>query len=446
LDVFRRVHRDKFFKRHTAKTEPTAHELLHEVAGQPAVFYNDELFIQMREAFEVSPQFLGAANFNLQCLGDGGGKGGQLLGCTLDGRFVVKELNKADHDGLLKNSSLYVQHVLGSRGSMLVQMFAHFRQEDKNFIVMANLLPDVTHMDEVYDLKFCDDDKAVQHDQRPIKAVHRRWYKCPCCTCLDKQCASQQRQAYKAGKIRAAKVPFQMTPAQKKIVIEQINRDCDWLQQVGLMDYSLIVGIKMRPLRPHESAQPLGFEEDPSALTSGLRISQRQRSQGHLHMPVVCVIKDERDQLQVLEYYIGIIDFLQAWTTVKKIAWCVKFAEWNKATVNPSIYGPRFKARAQERIVPSAMALFSSRLGVVSDEEYAQEYLTIMEDGEVVGNQPLEMDKRLTFKTEGSIFDIGFCGGPRICSESEAVHHLYPPELTIDSLNLASSPVEKEGL
>lgn len=42
---------------------------------------------------------------------------------------------------------------------------------------------------------------------------------------------------------------------------------------------------------------------------------------------------------------IGLIDFLQRWTMIKKVAMCVKVAERNKATIPPKSYGERFIAR-----------------------------------------------------------------------------------------------------
>jgi hypothetical protein len=90
------------------------------------------------------------------------------------------------------------------------------------------------------------------------------------------------------------------------------------------MDYSLLVGVRTCPLAEYkpdmfDSMQPF-FDDFP--LIS-------------VHNGVVQA------------FYLGIIDFLQPWSTGKKIAHCIKctYAPKPISTINPKQYGNQFLVR-----------------------------------------------------------------------------------------------------
>jgi len=60
----------------------------------------------MRIHFSIPASFMHKENFQgRHTLGDGGGKGGQMLGKTECQNYIVKELNNDDHSGLINNTS-----------------------------------------------------------------------------------------------------------------------------------------------------------------------------------------------------------------------------------------------------------------------------------------------------------------------------------------------------
>jgi len=206
----------------------------------------------------------------------------------------------------------------------------------------------------------------MQLNGQTIPIVHRRWYLFPCCSsCIP----LAGREAYKAGKLHARECPFEVTHEQKKQLEERIDRDCDFLISVGLMDYSLLVGVKKREKRTDDTvvtAQDLKEFPDMDKI--------KVDETGNIIFPISCVIRDHKKDdasiekkeekkevgskgeggtALVKEYYIGIIDFLQEWTSAKVAAQAIKFAECDKATVPPPEYGTRFKYRLKEMSLPN---------------------------------------------------------------------------------------------
>ena len=198
------------------------------------------------------------------------------------------------------------------------------------------------------------------------RVVHRRWYQFPCVTTCDKTCFPH-RTDYKEGKTRAREQIFTLTPAQKQHVEALVTRDVDFLMESGLMDYSLMVGVKYRQLTPQESLLPTNGQVDSKS-----HLSYGEVPYGNLTMPLRCVLESSEARpshtdgnLQtvalgngiVAEYWIGIIDFLQEWNYKKECAHWIKIFECDKSTVHPQDYGVRFRERLKERLSGDASVL-----------------------------------------------------------------------------------------
>merc|ERR1711972_864388 len=113
--------------------------------------------------------------------------------------------------------------------------------------------------------------------------------------------------------------------------------DTDWLIEQGLMDYSLFLAVR------HVPVKQLPAEALDKRTSSGGMGEKPPSSQFAM-----------LDGEEVVLVTIGIIDFLQPWTTAKKIAKCIKTLEFNKATIPPTPYGKRFKRHFAERLKADA--------------------------------------------------------------------------------------------
>merc|ERR1712004_456745 len=108
------------------------------------------------------------------------------------------------------------------------------------------------------------------------------------------------------------------------------QRDTEWLETHGLMDYSLLVALKM----PENIGRKKAGDEDANPFSPG----------GYSGYPV----DDEAPGSEHGTHYIeddmlsvAIIDFLQQWTFNKRVAQTAKSCEANKATVPPDVYARR---------------------------------------------------------------------------------------------------------
>jgi len=338
----------------SATSNPLGQTATLVVAGESLPTFLDEHFAKVRQATGVPEDFL--ANFVFSGMKAGGGKGGQPLGFTKDRKYLVKELNKTDHEQLSRITEDYVNHVTHTDGSLLVCILAHFYSPErrKNYIAMNNVIPlpaqpldgTIQVLDELeassptknlrssrcsYDLKGCADDKTLELDGHRIIEVHKRIWNFPlwCGQCF----WSKDRLDYYAGKLRAANIVFHITPAQYAELVVWLKRDVDFLTQQGLMDYSLMVACERLPC------------DGPGAELA------RRSFHSVNKLPFFSVYEDE-----LLVTHLGVIDFLQNWTCTKNIAMCIKFAERNKATVPPSEYGARFVRHFRENFQADAVA------------------------------------------------------------------------------------------
>ena len=100
------------------------------VGGIEYPTYNDEAFSKLREFYGVSNAFDETFSFLVKGKGgnmsERGGKGGNLMGFTADRKFIVKELNKTDHNTLLLVAGEYADHMVHDHGSLLCKIVAHF--------------------------------------------------------------------------------------------------------------------------------------------------------------------------------------------------------------------------------------------------------------------------------------------------------------------------------
>mmetsp|Transcript_3067 Transcript_3067/g.3498 ORF Transcript_3067/g.3498 Transcript_3067/m.3498 type:complete len:238 (+) Transcript_3067:489-1202(+) len=171
-----------------------------------------------------------------------------------------------------------------------------------------------------YDLKGCADDKLMEKSGERIKAVHKRiWNVGMWCGQMN---WTDERKRYYAGKVEARSVQVGLLPEHRRILLDALKRDIDFLAGHQLMDYSFLLAIK----------------ENPSSSTSS--------PSGHLE-PFRYVTTDGKE----IAVYVAIIDFLQVWTTGKKIARCIKVCERNKATIPPKSYADRFLKHFSKKLI-----------------------------------------------------------------------------------------------
>ncbi|KAJ1616863.1 hypothetical protein T492DRAFT_1104117 [Pavlovales sp. CCMP2436] len=293
------------------------------VGGGEVQAFNDGHFARLRDKHKVHPSFL--EKFDIGSLRLFGGKGGNPMAFTADKRYLVKEINTGDHGSMLKHTLAIVEHQL-TANSLICPIFLHFELSRKTYVVMRNVLPSGTGViwHKKYDLKGNRDDKLLEEDGSDVVEVHKRcfhlhtcWYGCDAIPFL----TTVARKRYYEGKKHAFETQFVTSDVQAAQIIAMINGDTQVFSAVGVMDYSLVVGILRQG------------EHEPIPPADGL--NQFVISYGGW----------------TYIYYMGIIDFLQEWTSTKKIAALIKapLAPKPLSTVPPVQYAQQFAVAFQQK-------------------------------------------------------------------------------------------------
>jgi len=242
--------------------------------------------------------------------------------------------------------------MIGSKvPSLLCRIYLHFRRSNgKSYMVMGNWLPNMkktfdpetqeyeTNCDweAIYDLKGCRDDKTmVEHGER-IKEVHMRCWDCPMmCGCT----GGKDRERYYKGKCDAFDKQFPVSNIQHRAIMLMMQRDTNLLRDLGLMDYSLIMGVmKVGAYSSVEAVCPPGMDGDDL-------------------QPFISQEKKPGGGGASYAYYFGIIDFLQEWSGGKQCAHIIKdaCAPHPIATIPPDEYADQFFDNFQDKFTATAL-------------------------------------------------------------------------------------------
>lgn len=285
---------------------------------KPIEVWNDDLYGQLRSRDRVTESSIDG----VEAL-KSDGKGGSPLFLSEDKTIIVKEISNDDHAMLLAHGKSYLQRVL--RGtSLLVPIYLHFIADSasgdskkRRYIAMRNLMPKPGSYLAMYDLKGCDDDKTLELNGKRIPAVHKRFYT-PHLWCSCNWSADRWR--YYEGKVRARSLKVELPARHRDQIVAAIAEDAAWLAECGLMDYSLLVGIRRLDayVAPAENSAEFVFRDEAMGEIRSLTV--------------------------------GIIDFLQPWNCGKTTARYVKVLETNKSTIPPRDYGERFSRHFEERL------------------------------------------------------------------------------------------------
>lgn len=286
----------------------------------------DAHFKLIRQVSGIPDDFL-SDTFDFGKLSSGGGKGGDVMARSSDGKYFVKQLNDGDAHSLLRDEFLseYVNLVSGAsdelflisvncfvstkygyvttlrdlhatffcQGSTLICKIAAVFEHTTlgTFIAMANCLPAyINSWSGLYDLKGSADDKILIEDGVQVPEAHKRFWNIDLVVCEATGCNKGvpfARKQYVKGKRQAYDTPIYVTKEQKAYILNLMQQDVAFFTRFGLMDYSMIVGV----YRP-----PPGFTQH--AL---------EHSFSHLHsIPHASHYKGDMTVL-----FVGIIDFLQ---------------------------------------------------------------------------------------------------------------------------------------
>ncbi|KAJ6577316.1 SAICAR synthase-like protein [Mycena capillaripes] len=299
------------------------------------------------------------------------GKSGSFFYFSRDYRFIIKTIRHSEHKFLLSILKDYHAHVKSNPHTLLSRFYGLHRVKlprghKIHFVIMNNLFPPHRDIHETFDLK----GSTVGREYPEAKAATN-----PRAVLKDLNWINRGRM-------------LELGPEKRALLTEQLRRDAELLQKIHVMDYSLLIGIhkmergnrdnvRRNTLKVFSPDIPItrrataatskgGTSPEAIAMRRAMRESDPKRlghGKGTIRLPEEDT-GDRRDFLFYQDegglratneanepldsiYYLGVIDILTPYSTVKKLEhfWKGLSADRHKISpVEPGEYADRFFA------------------------------------------------------------------------------------------------------
>ncbi|KAI5080419.1 hypothetical protein GOP47_0003602 [Adiantum capillus-veneris] len=159
------------------------------------------------------------------------GKSGCLFYLTQDDRFMIKTLRKAEVKTFLKMLQRYCKHVHSYQNTLLTKFFGlHGVKlaggQKVRVVVMGNVFASKYPMGRIYDLKGSSEGRIAN---------------------------KSEKSAFAPMKDLDLDVVLQLEPSSRQNILEQIDKDCKFLESERIMDYSLLLGLQFKDSK-HDKA------------------------------------------------------------------------------------------------------------------------------------------------------------------------------------------------
>ncbi|WOL04063.1 hypothetical protein Cni_G12784 [Canna indica] len=266
------------------------------------------------------------------------GKSGSFFYLTSDDKYMIKTMKKAEVKVFLRMLPAYYNHVRKFENSLVTKFFGLHcvkltgaAQKKVRFVIMENL--------------FCSE-----------FAIHRRF---------DLKGSSHGRMTSKPEseidehttlKDLDLNFIFRLQRSSFQEFQRQVDRDCEFLEQERIMDYSLLVGVHFRCTRetPLSEGGDIDMRREASFLSDSTRGGKMKLG---VNMPARAELTARRDgDCQLIgeptgEFYdvvliFGIIDILQDYDISKKLEHAYKSIQFDPSSisaVDPKQYSRRFR-------------------------------------------------------------------------------------------------------
>lgn len=232
------------------------------------------------------------------------GKSGSFFYYSDDGEYILKTLKRDEYLFFRKTLSDYYLHILKNPHSLITRYFGFHKiivskksRKMIYFTVMGNVFRYGKEISEVYDLKGSTYGRSTDSK-------------------LDSSVARKDLDFLKIHKTISLGVE------RKRLLLNQLDRDCEFLNNLGIIDYSLLLGI-----------------------------SEKRHPEIYYNYDKTFIPFTERDEGGMISsdgkyiYFMGIIDILTYYNTKKKIEHFIKSAIHSKISVScapPVFYAKRF--------------------------------------------------------------------------------------------------------
>ena len=203
------------------------------------------------------------------------GKSGSFFYFSRDFKYIIKTVSHTEHKFLLSILKDYYNHVKSNPHTLLSRFYGLHRVKlprgrKIHFVIMNNLFPPHRDIHETYDLK----GSAIGREYPEEIAKDK-----PGAVLKDKNWVNRHR-------------TLELGPEKRALFLTQLQRDTALLQKLGIMDYSLLLGIhdmtrgnsegrRREQLKVYQPQLEEGVPEDQPLNTGSTSIQRRMSSAIH---------------------------------------------------------------------------------------------------------------------------------------------------------------------
>lgn len=195
--------------------------------------YSPEVFKSLRRDWGVDESEFMISICGEQALKEmnSAGKSGSIFFASTDERYIIKTMRKVEMKALLKMLPKYYRHMQENEDSLLTKFFGVFSVKPSQgkkvrFIVMANLFCDSLEIHDTYDLKGSTLGRFTSMEKR-MKA----------------KSVSSTTESGVILKDLDLGFKFRLEKSKRDLFIRQVSLDLKLLEELNIMDYSMLVGV-----------------------------------------------------------------------------------------------------------------------------------------------------------------------------------------------------------
>lgn len=286
---------------------------------------------QFKEEWEVPPR-------SKMELGEGRSMAMFLHSKSMD--FMCKTISAVEVDVLMHVLGEYVRHISEHKDSLLMRFMMLIKvtqQEEVGYILcFSDVFSSCPLLNERWDIKGRKP-KPGKYPHFVGKSVIAGLHTDPQAESDTQECtlpSSPTSVALRTRKDKDLTRLFWIASPQREELLKELQSDFSFLRSVGLMDYSLLIGVTYNdtaasPLRP---ALQMGQSQDNGCEKRRLPETKRGSAEQHesrckYHRGITSILKKET-------YYLGIIDMLTIFNMKKRTANFFKTFLWSEDTLS----------------------------------------------------------------------------------------------------------------
>eukprot|EP00804_Cyclotella_cryptica_P021831 CCRYP_000811-RB/>CCRYP_000811-RB protein AED:0.24 eAED:0.24 QI:184/1/1/1/0.8/0.66/6/1746/1055 len=212
--------------------------------------YSPHAFAYLRRMFGVNEyEFLLSVCGNANYIEfQSNAKSGQFFFYSKDGKYMIKTMTNAESKFLRRITPHYFRHCALNPNTLITKFLGMYRvklyhlRRNVKFVVMKSVYDTDKHLHQVFDVK----GSSTGRDAKPGEAVKKD---------------NDVRRSLPDG-------AFVLEDGLRDRLRMQVERDCQWLKAMKIMDYSMLIGVHNISLRPQKRPVSTPGKPRPKSLTN----------------------------------------------------------------------------------------------------------------------------------------------------------------------------------